>query len=153
MISHGSRSGFAQRHAVEVHVDAGIAARHLGQRRGEPGRAAVLQAEHEAALDEIERHLDQRLAAERVADLHRRALLVGALEVLAREHGRAADPVAAGQRAVEHEQVSRCRSPSRCSTRSVGSRPTHIAFTSGFAAYASSKTVSPPTFGMPVQLP
>ena len=39
------------------------------------------------------------------------------------------------------------------STRSVGSRPTHIAFTSGFAAYASSKTVSPPTFGIADAVP
>ena len=97
--------GLAQRHAVEVDVDARVAARHLGERRGEPGGAAVLQPEHEVALDEVERHLDQRLAAERVADLHRRPLLVGALEILAREHGRPADPVAAGERAVQHEQV------------------------------------------------
>ena len=74
----------AQRHAVEVHVDAHAVARHLGERRGEPGGAAVLQRDDEALLDEVERDLDQRLAAERVADLDGRPLLVRALEVLAR---------------------------------------------------------------------
>ena len=59
-----------------------------------------------SALDEVERDLDQRLAAERIADLNRRPLLVGALEVLRGEHGRAADPVAAGERAVEDEKVA-----------------------------------------------
>ena len=97
--------GLAKRHAVEVHVDAGAAGRHLGERRGKPGSAAVLEPDDEVALDEVERHLDQRLAAERIADLNRRALLVGALEVLAREHRRAADPVPAGERAVEDEGV------------------------------------------------
>ena len=53
----------------------------------EPGGAAVLERLDEPALDELERGLDQLLAGERVADLHRRALLVGALaELLAREH-------------------------------------------------------------------
>ena len=97
MISQGSMPGLAQRHAVEVDVDARAVARHLGERGREPCGAAVLQRPHEVALDELEARLDQRLAAERVADLNRRPLLVGALaELLAREHGRAADPVAAG---------------------------------------------------------
>ncbi len=99
--------GLAERHAVEMNVDAGTRGGHLGERRGEPGRAAVLQADDEVALDEIERDLDQRLAAERVADLDGGPLLVGALEILAREHRGAADPVAAGECAVEDDQVSR----------------------------------------------
>ena len=99
-------AGLAQRDAVEVHVDAHAVARHLGERRREPGRAAVLQRDDEAALDEVERHLDQRLAAERVADLDRRPLLVRAFEILRGEHRRAADPVAAGERAVEDEEVA-----------------------------------------------
>ena len=85
----------AQRHAVEVHVDAHAVARHLGERRREPGGAAVLQRDHEPLLDEVERDLDQRLAAERVADLNGRPLLVRALEILRGEHGCAADAVAA----------------------------------------------------------
>ena len=61
--------GLPERHAVEVDVDAQAVARHLRQRRGEPGGTAVLQRDDEALLDELERDLDQRLAAERVADL------------------------------------------------------------------------------------
>ena len=96
----------AQWHAVEVHVDAHAVARHLGERRGEPCGAAVLQRDDESLLDEVERDLDQRLAAERVADLNRGPLLVGALEILRGEHGRAADAVAAGEGAVEDERVA-----------------------------------------------
>ena len=73
--------GLAERHAVEVHVDPDVAG-HLGERRGEPGGPAVLERQDEPSLDELERDLDQRLAAERVADLNRRALLVRALEIL-----------------------------------------------------------------------
>ena len=53
----------AQRDAVEVDVDAGAVARHLGERGGEAGGAAVLQRLDEPALDELERRLDQLLAA------------------------------------------------------------------------------------------
>ena len=38
-------------------------------------------------------------------------------------------------------------------TRSVGSSPTHIAFTRQLSRYASSKTVSPPTVGTPTRVP
>ena len=94
----------AQRDAVEVDVDA-VVGRHLGERRGEPRGAAVLQRQHEAALDQLDGHLDQALARERIADLDRGAL-VGRLlaELLAREHGGAADAVAAGRGAVEDDQ-------------------------------------------------
>ena len=106
----------AQRHAVEVDVDAGAVARHLGERGGEPGGAAVLQRLDEPALDELERRLDQLLAGERVADLHGRPLVVRVLaELLAREHGRAADPVAAGRRAVEDD--ARCPRSARLRAR------------------------------------
>ena len=96
----------AERNAVEVHVDAHAVARHLGERRRKSCGAAVLQRDDEAALDEVERHLDQRLAAERVADLNRRPLLVRAFEVLRGEHRSAADPVAARERAVEDDEVA-----------------------------------------------
>jgi hypothetical protein len=47
------------------------------------------------ALDELDRDLDQLLAGERVADLDRWPLVgVVLAELGAREHGRAADPVA-----------------------------------------------------------
>ena len=104
MISHGSMSVLALRHAVEVDVDA-VVGRHLRERRGEPGGTAVLQREHEPALDELDRDLDQPLARERVADLHGGPLVGGLLaELLAREHRRAADAVATRGRAVEDEQ-------------------------------------------------
>ena len=97
----------AQRHAVEVQVDAGVA-RHLGERRRKPGGAAVLQALDEPRLDQLDRDLDQLLARERVAHLHRRALVVVVPAQLgAREHGRAADPVAPRGGAVEHDEVAR----------------------------------------------
>ena len=94
----------ALRHAVEVDVDP-VVGRHLGERRGEPCRAAVLEREHEPALDELDRDLDQPLAGERVADLHRGPLLgVVLAELGAREHRGAADPVAPGRRAVEDDE-------------------------------------------------
>jgi hypothetical protein len=96
----------AQRDAVEVDVDADLAG-HLGERRSEPGRAAVLQRLDEPRLDQLERGLDQLLPGERVADLDGRALLGRALaQLLAREHRGAADSVTPGGRAVEDEQVS-----------------------------------------------
>ena len=92
------------RHAVEVDVDP-VVGRHLRERRREPGGAAVLQREDEPALDELDGDLDQALPGERVADLHRGALVGVALpELGAREHGRAADPVAPGRRAVEDDE-------------------------------------------------
>ncbi len=93
-------------------VDAGSVPRHLGERGCEPGGAAILQRLDEPALDELERDLDQPLAGEGVADLHRRALLGRVVaKLLAREHARAADAVAPGRRAEEHEREPRCRRP------------------------------------------
>ena len=74
--------GLAQRHPVEVDVDAPTSRAISDERRRQAGGAAVLQRDHEVVLDELERHLDQRLAAERIADLDRRALLVRAFEIL-----------------------------------------------------------------------
>ena len=97
----------AQRHAVEPEVDPALA-RHLRERGGEPGGAAVLQRLDEPRLDELDRDLDQLLAGERIADLDGRPLVgVVLAELLAREHGGAADPVAAGRRAVEDDEVAR----------------------------------------------
>ena len=96
----------AERHTVEVHVDAEAVRGHLRQRRREPGSTAVLQRDHEPALDELERDLDQRLAAERIADLDRRPLLVRAFEVLRRQDGSAADAVTTRQRTEQHERVA-----------------------------------------------
>src|SRR5204863_3303899 len=58
-------------------------------------------------LDELDAHLDQLLAREGVADLHRRPLLRRALyELLAREHARPADAVAPRRRAEEDDEVA-----------------------------------------------
>jgi hypothetical protein len=90
-----------------VHIDADPVARHFGEAGGEPGRAAVLQRLDETRFDELDGDLDQLLPRERVADLHRRALVgVVFAEALAREHGGAADPVAAGRRAVQDDEVA-----------------------------------------------
>ena len=97
----------AQRHLVEPEVDSAVA-RHLRERRGEAGGAAVLQRLDEPRLDELDRHLDQLLAGERVADLHG-GTLVGVVlaELLAREHRGAADPVPPGGCAVEDDEIPR----------------------------------------------
>ena len=115
----------AQRHAVEVHVDAGLGG-HLGEARGQPGGAAVLQREHEAPLDELHRHLDQPLAGERVAHLHGGPLVGVALgEVGAREHRGAADPVTPGRRAVDDDVRADGRGLARASAaRPAGGRRT-----------------------------
>ena len=97
----------ALRHAVEVDVDAGAVRGHLGERRRKARGAAVLQRLDESPLDELDTRLDQLLAGERVADLHRRTLVrVLLAELLAREHRCAADAVAAGRRAVEHDEMT-----------------------------------------------
>ena len=103
----GLHALFPQRDAVEVEVDPGLA-RHLGERGGETGGAAVLQRLDEAALDELDRDLDQLVARERVTHLHARPLVrVVLAELLAREHGCPADPVATRRRAVQHDEVPR----------------------------------------------
>ena len=99
----------AQRHAVEMDVDPEVRG-HLGQRRGDARGAAVLERLDETGGDELERRLDQLLPGERVADLHGRTLLRGAVaELLAREHRGAADAVAPRSRAVEEDELSRSR--------------------------------------------
>ena len=103
---------------------------------------------------ELDRRLDELLAGERVADLDRRPL-VGrrVVELLAREHGGAADPVAAGRRAVEDDERGPAAVAFARMSRSTGSSPTHIALTRQLSRYASSKTASPPTVGTPTQFP
>ena len=116
----------AQRHAVEMDVEAGAVGRHLGERGREPGGAAVLERLDEPRLDELDGDLDQLLARERIADLHGRPLVrVVLAELLAREHGRAADPVAAGGRAVEHDEVARAGRLRRLQPRRVEDADAH----------------------------
>ena len=94
------------RNPVEMHVDA-VLGSHLGERRRDPGRAAVLQRLDEPRLHELDRGLDQLLPRERVPDLDGRPLLGRALvQLLAREHRGSADPVASGRRAVENDELA-----------------------------------------------
>ena len=93
-------AGFALRHERDVDLDAGAAARsHLGGRAGQAGRAHVLDADERVGLHHLEAGLEQQLLHERIADLHRRALLRRLLVELGRRHRRAVDAVAAGLRA------------------------------------------------------
>ena len=108
----------ALRHAVEVHVDAGAVRRHLRERRGEPRGPAVLQRLDEPALDELDARLDQLLAGERIADLNARPLVgIVLAELLRREHRRAADAVAPGRGAVEHDELARAARLRACDAR------------------------------------
>ena len=107
--------GLAPRDRVEVDEHPGPGPIG-GLRRGarDAGRAEVLEPLDEAALDELERRLDEELLRERVADLDGRALggvVVG--ERGAGEHRRAADAVAAGRRAEQDREVARARAPTR----------------------------------------
>ena len=91
---------------VDVHADATLR-RGLRRRAREAGRAEVLHADRELAVEQLEARLDQPLLLERVADLHRRALRLAAFfEARRREHARAADAVAAGRRAEQHREVA-----------------------------------------------
>ena len=95
-----------QRDPVEVDVDPEVG-RHLGQRRRDARGTAVLERLDEPGGDELDGRLDELLPRERVADLDGRALLRGAVvELLAREHGCAADAVASGRRAVEDDELA-----------------------------------------------
>ena len=107
----GLHVGLAQRDLADVEVQADLAlARHLRARRGQAGRAEVLQRDEQPALEQLERALEQLLLLERVADLDGRALGgVELVELRARQHRRAADPVAARARAEQQHDVADAR--------------------------------------------
>ena len=103
----------APRHLVEPQVDSTVAC-HLREGRGEAGGAAVLQRLDQTGLDELDRDLDQLLAHERVTNLDGGPLVgVVLAELLARENGGTADPVAPGGRAVEDDEIPGPRAPRR----------------------------------------
>ena len=101
--------GLAQRHRVELDLEPDLAARgHLRERRREPRGAEILQRDDERG--KLERALEQLLARERVADLHRGALVGAVLvEILRGQDARPADAVAARGGAEEHDQVADAR--------------------------------------------
>ncbi len=98
----------AERDQVELDVHATVArAGELGGRAGEPGAAEVLDAGDHARGEQLEGALDEQLLHEGVADLDAGPLGGSSLvEGLAREHGDAADAVAAGAGAVEDDAVA-----------------------------------------------
>ncbi len=70
MTSKGSMSGLAARDGVEVDEDARAGpVGGLGRGAGDAAGAEVLEALHQAALDELQAGLDEQLLGERVADL------------------------------------------------------------------------------------
>ena len=76
---------------------------------GEAGAAQVLDADHEAGVEQLEARLDEPLLLERVADLHARPLVAVVLVVVEagrRQHAHAADAVAAGRRAQQDGEVA-----------------------------------------------
>ena len=109
------------RHLREVDLDAAAgAAGHLEGRGRQAGGSHVLDADDGVRREELEARLQEQLLGERVADLHRRALL---LRLVAGEllggHRRAVDAVAAGLRADVDDGVARpLRAPEEDPVRS-----------------------------------
>ena len=93
----GGHAGLARRHLVEVELDADAAfVGHLHRRRGEPGRAHVLDGDDGVLLHQLEAGFEQQLLGEGIAHLHRRTLLGRRLVELCRGHGGAVNAVAPG---------------------------------------------------------
>ncbi len=93
----GAHAVLAAGHGVEVELHAEVAlGAHLDRRAGQARRAHVLDRVDMAGRHDLEAGLEQELLGEGVADLHGRALLLGALVEGGRRHGRAMDAVAAG---------------------------------------------------------
>ena len=116
-----------QRYLVEPEVDPALA-RHLGE-RGPTAPQSCSDSTSPDSTSSTETSISF-LPMEGVADLHRRPLVgVVLAELLAREHGGAADPVPAGGGAVEDDEVAGPVAPARA-IWSAGRSPTHIAFTS-----------------------
>ena len=103
-VSVGSRSSTL----VELDVHAAVAVGgELAGGAGDAGGAEVLDALDELVLVQLEAALDEHLLGERVADLHGRALGRAALvERVGGEDGCAADAVAAGAGAEQHDLVA-----------------------------------------------
>jgi hypothetical protein len=75
-----SHAGLALRHVPHVDLDAAATPRpHLARGACQAGGAHVLHADEGIPLHQLEAGLQQELLHERIADLHRRALLGGSL--------------------------------------------------------------------------
>ena len=104
--------GLAERHAVEVDVDAGAAARAISA--SDDASPAAPRSWSDTTRPPS---TSSRLASISFFPVNgspiwtrRPLVLVLVRELLAREHARAADAVAAGRRAVEDDEVARARS-------------------------------------------
>ena len=92
----GGHARFALGDGVHVQPDSDPAlARHFDARRGQAGRAHVLNGDDRVRLHQLEASLDQQFLGKRIADLNGRALVLVALREVGRGHGRTVDAVAA----------------------------------------------------------
>ncbi len=103
----GRHAGFALRHVVHLEVEADAAfRRHFDRRGGEARGAHVLDRDDRVRRHQLEACLDQQLFRKGIADLHRRALLLGILAEVGRRHRRAVDAVAAGFRSDIDDRIA-----------------------------------------------
>src|SRR5680860_753469 len=109
----GRQARIAQWHGVEFDVHTAVAgAREFTRRARQSGTAKVLDARDHAGLEQFQGALDEQLLHEGVADLDARAFRGAARSIDAsvkgfgREHGHAADAVAAGAGAIQNYLVT-----------------------------------------------
>ena len=104
----GRERGVAQQHGIELDRHAALAVGGELARRARDARGTeILDALDQVAREQLEAALDEHLLGERVADLHRRAFRRAAvLEGLAGQDAGAADPVAPGACAEQHDLVA-----------------------------------------------
>ena len=106
----GCHAGLAGRHEVEVEFDPDAAlGRHFDRRRGQAGRAHVLDRHDGVGRHQLQAGFEQQLFGERVADLHGRPLLLAVVLEGRRGHGRAVDAVAPGLGADIDHRIARAR--------------------------------------------
>ena len=99
-----------QRHEVEVDVQAHPPLRgHLAGGAREPRGAEVLERDQRPRPGQLEAAVHELALGERVAHLHRGALVLVLVQLGRRQHARAADAVAAGAVADQHQRVARPR--------------------------------------------
>ena len=123
----GLHVGLAQGDAGHVEVDPhAAAARHLSRRGGQARGAQVLERDQQLGLKQLEAQLDQLALLERVADLDGGPLgLVLLVELGRGQDGGAADPVAAGRGAHEHDDVARTGGGAADQPRVLGQAEAH----------------------------
>ncbi len=96
----GRHAGLALRDEGDIDFNARPAPRaHLRRGAGEAGRSHVLDPDERVGLHHLEAGLEEQLLHERIADLHRGALLRRLVVELGRGHRRAVNAVAACLRA------------------------------------------------------